>query len=346
MPTLEAFLKDVAAGEPREHAGLTLVPLDGAVPRSLEYVLGAEAIEARTLTITEVSEGGSVPHLRAVNDAETMVLLLDGEELIGAKQNRILNTTVLLAPKSKTTIPVSCVEQGRWRYASPDFASGGQSSPRIRACTSPHVSQSLRTRGQAESDQGRVWDDVADHLAEMAVPSPTMAMHAAREHHRDRLADYLAALPYPEHARGILAAVGGRFAAVDVFDKAETLRGLWPRLVTGYALDALALRGRAKDEAPASSSPGEAGFAEQGKGEAGAVLKRAAGLACDPCPSVGVGEDWRFGGDGIVGQALVAEGVCVHLSVFPGEGLGESGDPADPVRSIARPSVRRRRRHE
>jgi hypothetical protein len=76
------------AGERDEPGGLTL----------------AEAGEA--VTIEEVSEGGDVP----------TVLLLDGEELIGAKQNRVLNTTVLVAAHSRLTIPVSCVEQDRWAY--------------------------------------------------------------------------------------------------------------------------------------------------------------------------------------------------------------------------------------
>jgi hypothetical protein len=43
-------------------------------------------------------------------------LLLDGEQLVGAKQNRIPNMIVLVAAQTEVTIPVSCVEQGRWGY--------------------------------------------------------------------------------------------------------------------------------------------------------------------------------------------------------------------------------------
>ena len=68
--------------------------------------------------ITEVDAAGSVPELIAFNPLDTPVLLYDGEELLGAKQNRILNVTVLVAPKSETKIPVSCVEQGRWHARS------------------------------------------------------------------------------------------------------------------------------------------------------------------------------------------------------------------------------------
>lgn len=71
--------------------------------------------------VTEVSEAGSVPFLQVANGADRPLLLVDGEELIGAKQNRILNTTVLVAAHAEVTIPVSCVERGRWGYRGREF---------------------------------------------------------------------------------------------------------------------------------------------------------------------------------------------------------------------------------
>ena len=108
------------------HRNLTLVPLrgEGHRQRFQNYLLASEAIDADVLTITEVDEAGTVPELLAVNNGDRPVLLIDGEELQGAKQNRILNTSVLLPPKSKTRIPVSCVEEGRWSHTSRTFKAG------------------------------------------------------------------------------------------------------------------------------------------------------------------------------------------------------------------------------
>ncbi len=61
--------------------------------------------ESPRARVTEVSEAGSVPFLQVANGADRPLLLLDGEELIGAKQNRILNTTVLVAARTEVTIP-------------------------------------------------------------------------------------------------------------------------------------------------------------------------------------------------------------------------------------------------
>ena len=82
------------------------------------------------LTVQEVSEGGSVPELLVDNMGDIRVLFIEGEELVGPKQNRILNTSILVAAKSKTKIPVSCVEHGRWGYKSKFFGSAVHTRPR------------------------------------------------------------------------------------------------------------------------------------------------------------------------------------------------------------------------
>jgi len=310
----------------------------------MEYLLAAEAIEASMLEITEISEGGSVPELLATNEAESMVLLLDGEELVGAKQNRILNTSVLLMAKSQTKIPVSCVEQGRWRHVSETCRSGSFSPAGLRARKSRDVSRSLMAVGQAKSDQGAVWDDVADRAANLHTVSPTMAMHDVVDQNQDSLNAYVEALTYPADACGVVAAIDGRFVAIDLFGKAQTMEQVWPRLVTGYAMDAISQRADAK---PAGKSKM---FTAKG---AGVLLEHLGQVPCVACPSVGRGEDWRFQASDILGQALIVPAgeqdvptapipqVCVHLSAFPNAPRTNSGDPGP---SILPPSRRRPRR--
>jgi hypothetical protein len=70
-----------------------------------------------------VSAGGSVPELKFVNESDKPVFLMDGEELIGAKQNRTLNLSILVPAKKAVGIPVSCVERGRWHHLSREFSS-------------------------------------------------------------------------------------------------------------------------------------------------------------------------------------------------------------------------------
>ena len=325
---LDRFVRPLQAGDPVGHLNLTLVPLRGEGRGRLDYILAAEALEAGTLEVAEVSDSGSVPELLAINPGESMILLLDGEELVGAKQNRILNTSILLRPKSQTKIPVSCVEQGRWRHTSQRFASGGYSPSRLRARKSRDVAASLERCGQASSDQGAVWEEVECCMSAMHASSPTMAMRDATDQRRESLDAYLEVLSYPDGARGVIAAVNGRFAAADVFDRPETLSKIWPRLVSGYAMDAL---WREKEKA----GPFTAKAAD-------VLLEHMAERDCNVYPSAGVGDDWRFEVEDILGQALVAEDVCVHLSVFPN--VDEDSDPSRGPR-ILPPSRRRRGRN-
>ena len=95
-------LPDVRVGDPIRHESLTVFPLFSPPEGGVDYLLSDEAIRAGSVTVEEVSEGGSVPDLLVTNPGDSRVLFLEGEELRGAKQNRVLNTSVLVAAHSKT----------------------------------------------------------------------------------------------------------------------------------------------------------------------------------------------------------------------------------------------------
>ena len=114
--------------------------LGGSTPKPVVK----EAMDRGECSVTEVSDSGSVPNLNVVNTGKTPVLILDGEQLLGAKQNRIVNLSIMLAPKSETTIPVTCVERGRWSRVSDEFRPSPNSLPSTgRAAKMRDVSSSM-----------------------------------------------------------------------------------------------------------------------------------------------------------------------------------------------------------
>jgi len=287
------------------HRNLTLVPLrgEGHHQRFQDYLLASEAIDASVLIVTEVDEAGTVSELLAVNDTDRPVLLIDGEELQGAKQNRILNTSVLLPPKSKTRVPVSCVEEGRWSHVSRTFRAGNYAPTSLRQRKSRDVQYSLRACGRAESDQGAVWDSVAGQIDACAATAPTRAMSDVMATLGEVLGRYQAALPYPSGACGVVAAVCGRFVAADAFDSPSTFQAIWPRLVASYAVDAEVARDR-------SGRPFTAKAAE-------VLLEHVASQQCQAFDAVGLGRDLRFEAADALGQGLEVENHLLHLSIFP-----------------------------
>src|SRR5262245_59069715 len=111
MLMLSALLDKVSLGTPSTFRNLTLTqillndgPLSSVEPMSVE-----EALAAGSMRVSEISAEGHVPELQVSNLGEAPVLILDGEELVGAKQNRIVNVTNLVPPHSEIVIPVSCI---------------------------------------------------------------------------------------------------------------------------------------------------------------------------------------------------------------------------------------------
>src|SRR4051812_30575849 len=122
----------IQLGEPVEHRGIVIAPIFPRSQPGAEYLTLEEAIPLG-FRVEEVDEAGSVPELVVHNPLEADVLLYDGEELLGAKQNRILNVTVLVAAQSLTRIPVTCVEEGRWSTRTALFQSAPHMSyPELR----------------------------------------------------------------------------------------------------------------------------------------------------------------------------------------------------------------------
>jgi hypothetical protein len=230
----------IRIGEPIRHESLTVFPLFAEPNGKVEYLLSDEALLAGSVTVQEVSEGGSVPDLLVENTSDTRVLFLEGEELVGAKQNRILNTSVLLPAKSKIKIPVSCVEQGRWAYKSRQFGSGGRHSPsKLRHALKTSVNESLKRGTGHRSDQGKVWEEVGKQQAMLGVSSQTSAMADTFAAHQPQIDVYAEHFQYPEGAVGVAVAVGTKIVAVDLFDKSATCQKVWRRLLSGFILDAV-----------------------------------------------------------------------------------------------------------
>jgi hypothetical protein len=292
----------VRVGEPVRYQALTVFPLFDGSQVPVEYLLSDEGIGSGCVTVEEVSEAGSVPDLLVENKGEIRVLFIEGEELIGAKQNRILNTSLLIAAKTKTKIPVSCVEAGRWRSRSKHFGSSGSHSPsKLRYFLKRSVSKSVAAKRGYASDQGKVWEEVARQQASLGAFSGTSAMADTFETYRDRMDEFREKLQYIEGAAGIAVAIGKKIVAMDLFDKPATCRKVWDRIMSGYVLDAL--------EAQTEESQADAADVEQ-------LVRAANALEWKKAEPVGDGEEYRAQcGEEVYASALTLHDSPVHLSV-------------------------------
>jgi hypothetical protein len=315
---LTELLQTVRVTQLQEAGGLQVFGLRWENGNGLNYTTLDDALAATTLEVTEMSEGGSVPVLKVINKGDTLVFLMAGEQLIGAKQNRVLNASIMVPAQSELPIPVSCVEAGRWHYKSRKFASSGTSSHALlRKMMSLQAHEGYRSQGTPTSKQGEVWGEVSRKLSSMGSQSASAALYQTYEDHRQRLDDVLGELHSPHECSGVVFAFAGKIAGADLFDKPATLVKLWPKLVRSHTLDVL--------EVPETqAAPLTADAIQQ-------WLRTAARAKVEPFKSPGLGSDVRLEGDSLVGAGLVVDDHPVHVELFVNDEPAASQEASTPV---------------
>lgn len=320
VAALSDLARRLALGEAQSFRSLVVVPLLDASAGPTGLLILAEALARGTTEVTEVSEAGSVPQLRLLNRGGEEVFLLDGEELAGARQNRILNLSLLAPPRAVLDIPVSCVEQGRWGWRGGRRGFAGTERvayAKLRRRNAEAVSLTLASVGQRRGDQGGVWASIAEKSLRLSVKSDTGAAAALYESHREALDGFVAGIAAVPGQVGAAFVVNGRLAGLDVLAGPDLLARLLPRLVRSYALDVLdeEMTGEVVGEAAAGPAVGTAGM-EQIHAAIHTTLAASAGLTATQHQAIGRGQDVRLKGEGLVGAALVADGALVHLGLW------------------------------
>ena len=296
------MLRGLRFGKSTEYRNMAVIPLCHENDTVGGYITLKEGLESGTLSIYEVNLYGSVPELIAVNTGHLPVLILDGEELAGAKQNRAVNTTLMVPPLSKVNIPVSCTEQGRWSYRTKVFMDSDLiMSHRTRVNRSISVTRNLVNEKRFCSDQSQVWEDIRKEAAYANVSSPTGAMRDTFEHLRPNLEDYINAFPVTGRRNGSMTLINGKLAGMEMISSSDKYALLHTKLIRSYATEALYSEGK-EDSATAE--------------QAVDFVEEAAQCKFERYPSVGMGEDYRFVGDRMIGSALVVNGNVVHCAFF------------------------------
>lgn len=305
---------------------LRVFPIVGPSHQTPTYRL-LEKEELEHVQISEIDEAGDVPTLKVTNPLDERIYLMQGQHLIGARQNRMLNSDVLVPARTTITIPVSCVEMGRWGYTTQHFTPDRSASSNIRRRAAMRTTDALREQRGHDADQDCVWDDVADMLAESDAESPTSAMGAAYEKRAANLDAFRAQFTLPDDAVGLAVFYRDTLLGLDLFDRHATLEHYWQMLLDSYAIDWSVAD--ASDDDPATSPDAAA---------VKTILEQAAAAEWDRFDSPGEGADYRLSDSGLCGSSLIwDERIAVHVQLFP---IG----PNDAEGARRSPSVRRIRR--
>lgn len=302
MNIIETFINRLMTGDAQTFNQLTIKPVFVDSEFSCPFITLEDALEQNHLEITETSEGGSVPELLVKNTGSFDVIILEGEELRGAKQNRIVNATIIIPADSEIIIPVSCVERGRWSYISEEFSSGmNVASPSLRKLSHKSVSKNLRGRRGYKSDQSEIWSEIERKTGRMRVASKT---EAASDILFSRVTpevetNLFEEISYQENQIGFLAFINDAFAGGDIFGSPDLCSKQMKKLLRGYYLDAL-----------------DSGV-QFPQLNADDILQQIVSANHQSFPTIGKGLEMRFESDKIQGAWKLADDMVSHLTIFP-----------------------------
>lgn len=296
------IMPDVRVGEPIRFEGLSLFPLysEGSLPHpAVDYILSHEAMEQGAVIVSEASDKGVVSELVVENNGDRPVLFLEGAELRGAKQNRAINTTLLVGGNSLTNISVYCVERRRWSDPCVRFRPGTHSSPSMRRVFKEGwiYGRKLGSR----PDQNAVWAEIRRKHGTLNVFSKTEDMAAAIEAHREKVEQMQKLCVYPAPANGIALAFGGTLICIDLLDKGSSFEKIWSRYQEGLLVDLL------ESHRPEREISGA---------EISARLDQMRHLPWQQVEPVGLGEQYRAFDNAILAAALVLDGTVIHGSAL------------------------------
>jgi hypothetical protein len=287
-----------------------MYPVVGRTIPRYSYVTLDEAMKRRLITVSE-KDNEEVNKIIIRSKSSERVFIMDGEEIVGAKQNRILNTSIMIAPKQVAEVPVSCVEQGRWTKVSENFDTGGtQLFARARQSNTAHVNYNYEASPSAgaQSNQGKIWSDVAKKRESLSMPNASGAMHDAYVRYDKDINNYLKQFKTVPDQVGIVFAIDGEIVGADIFDQHSTLDKLFLKLVKSYALDAIE-----KVSKPTVKTPDKESVRQFLR------LMFAKDASFKDYDSPGEGRDVRITSPKMNGASLVAGNRPVHISLFASE---------------------------
>jgi len=296
------YVSQVKFGEPQKYDGITIIPIFVEIEKASFFITLDEALKTNGFYIKEVDQSGTVPNLKVINKLDQKVFILDGEELKGGKQNRVVNTSLLIKNNSEFIIPVSCTEQGRWHYESHHFDEPVVVIPAdIRRIKNESVFSSLIYGNKYHSNQWMIWDEIEKLQKEFGVKSKTSAMRDIYEKMKYLLENMKEKFPYREGQNGIVVFQNGKFDGLDIISLKSAYKNLHDKLVKSYIF---------------RSNLSEMGNSENYRDEYEGFLKEIEEAEPLKFKSPALGWDIRLAGKNYVGSILIYANKPIHINFF------------------------------
>lgn len=214
--------------KPQVYENITVFPLKS--DRSyIDIISLKKGLELGLVKVKEC-EQSQVNTLIVENNAVTPLILIDGEEVVGGDQNRIVNSTILIGANSKMKVSVSCSEKNRWAYKS-EFKQSEYIANYNTRRAKEFASRS------SEKFQNVIWSSI-DTLEEVnSFSSPTSAMEESYDHMKLKLNDIIDNFNVVDNQNGILIMVDGEIKGFELLFNSEIYKDFHSKILKSYLID-------------------------------------------------------------------------------------------------------------
>lgn len=236
---------------PVTHDNLTIFPVITTAAKipTTDYLVLDEGMKSKLVQIVEKGDGGTVNELTIRNRSERPLFLMAGEVVIGGKQDRIIGKNTIVAAKASESIPVFCVEHGRWSGRKAEFQSAGALA---------HTA--LRKKANF-ADQGEVWNEVSAKNAKRKLENDTDTYRGVTQSasvvrsidgYQKAFARKLGKSAGNDRQIGFVVALGGKVVAIETFGSPKLFRKFEKKLLRSYYVEAIDGE-KSADGAPAAA---------------------------------------------------------------------------------------------
>lgn len=213
-----------------------------------KYTSLPDAVRTNKVRIHEQSEEGAVDALIIENLSQDTIIVLPGDIIKGGKQDRVIRKDLVLAPRSgKHTLPVFCVESGRWSADTSPRSSEFRESKQAATFNSYHskATVSLRKVVEKEKNQQKVWQQVEEIniMNETLTPTKTYTAITTSADFSKQLRAYIAffgdRLQGDSRTIGVAVVSGNTVLGCDLFATHDLFASQLESLLQSYATEAI-----------------------------------------------------------------------------------------------------------
>ena len=252
--------------------------------------------------LVEIKEldNSTVNTVSCKNDSVVPLILIDGDEITGAMQNRIINETLLIPAKSNINIPVSCTEHGRWHTRGEGEASR---TFKTSLYSDNHSTRSRKSRASYEDRdyQGEVWDSISEFESRSNFKSMTSALNDSYENLKDKQNDYLSKFHIEDGQNGVIFIVNGEIKGLEFFYNHSIYKQYHEKLCRSYIIEAIVEK-KSVDNID--------------RLELMNALENISDSEFKSQKSIGLGDNIKFSNDFGSGSGLIWEDELIHMTFF------------------------------